>query len=274
MRKLLVAVSIVITAVLFYFNQPDRTEFDNTKLAIPACELGEQPIMTRVSYFVDLSLSQSFKPSLAQQQVDLSNLILGNSCLPLRRELSSFEYTNFKLSGEEYFDDIYSLGSNAVGSDVLKPIRENPLDFYVFVVPNHHWVFEDGTTGITDRELNNSYILLADDASLDTLEHEFGHLMWANHSETLLFSLLQGNLERATRPESRHLVKPYARAYSCSNAGTVMSYEDIRLPIYSSPSIQYRSESCGNKLNADNRRRVLEYIDTLREQTSSDRSAN
>ncbi len=44
-----------------------------------------------------------------------------------------------------------------------------------------------------------------------------------------------------------------------------MSYEKIKLPIYSSPTIKYRSEVCGNELNADNRKRVLEYIDTLRE---------
>lgn len=185
--------------------------------------------------------------------------------MPLSRELASFRYVDLALSGEEYFDEIHSQGSMAVGRDVIQPLRDSHLDFYVFVVPNRHLIFEDGTMGATDWELSDSYILLADDASTDVLEHEFGHLMWANHSETFLFSLLQGELERSTRPENRHLIKPYARAYKCSNAGTVMSYEKIKLPIYSSPTIKYRSEVCGNELNADNRKRVLEYIDTLRE---------
>ncbi|EMN7335876.1 hypothetical protein KIT90_25955 [Vibrio sp. B172a] len=264
MKKYVVLISFVVTIALFYFNRPDRTELDESELFLPVCSM-EAPLVTKVSYFVDSSIQESYTKSIAEQQIRQSNKILSNSCLPLSRELASFRYVDLALSGEEYFDEIHSQGSMAVGRDVIQPLRDSHLDFYVFVVPNRHLIFEDGTTGATDWELSDSYILLADDASTDVLEHEFGHLMWANHSETFLFSLLQGELERSTRPENRHLIKPYARAYKCSNAGTVMSYEKIKLPIYSSPTIKYRSEVCGNELNADNRKRVLEYIDTLRE---------
>lgn len=113
--------------------------------------------------------------------------------MPLSRELASFRYVDLALSGEEYFDEIHSQGSMAVGRDVIQPLRDSHLDFYVFVVPNRHLIFEDGTMGATDWELSDSYILLADDASTDVLEHEFGHLMWANHSETFLFPFFKGN---------------------------------------------------------------------------------
>ena len=263
MKRLLLVVSIVSTLIFIYFNQPDHTPYEQAELELPTCILTEPMIVTRVSYFVDSSLRNIYEKGLAQKQIELSNTILTNSCLPLRRQLVSFEYVDLKLSGEEYFDELHTQGSMSIGSDKLKLLRENPLDFYVFVARNNHLVFDDGTIGATDWELSDSYILLADDSEPDTLEHEFGHLMWANHSETLLFSLRQGELERSTRPENRHLIKPYARAYKCSNAGTVMSYEEVRLPIYSSPEIKYRAEICGNKLHADNRRRVQEYINKL-----------
>lgn len=265
MKKYVVLISFVAAIALFYFNRPDRTVLDESELIFPVCSMKGVPLVIKVSYFVDSSIQESYTKAIAERQVKQSNKILSNSCLPLSRELVTFKYIDLGLSGEEYFDEIHSQGSMAVGRDVIHPLRDSELDFYVFVVPNRHQIFEDGTTGAADWELSNSYILLADDASDDVLEHEFGHLMWANHSETLLFSLLQGELERSTRPENRHLIKPYARAYKCSNAGTVMSYEEIKLPIYSTPTIKYRSEVCGNELNADNRKRVLEYIDTLRE---------
>ncbi|CED71640.1 membrane protein [Aliivibrio wodanis] len=264
MKKVLFIISIILIIISFYFNQPDHTSYNRSKLELPLCKITKPTVITRISYIVDSSLRESYKKELAQKQVEFSNTILVNSCLALRRQLVSFKYIDLELSGSEYFDELHNQASMAIGNDVLKPLRENPLDFYVLVVPSDHLVFEDGTIGATDWELSDSYILLADDAAPDTLEHEFGHLMWANHSETWLFSLRQGELERSTRPENRYLIKPYARAYKCSNAGTVMSYEKIRLPIYSDPTIHYRSEPCGNKLHADNRRRVQEYINNLR----------
>lgn len=264
MKKTWVVSSLIFTAVLFYFNRPDRTPVDLNELVLPQCDSQQRGLATQVHFFVDSSLEGVYNPRHAKEQIEFSNLTLTNSCLPLKRELTHFEYVDLNLSNSEFVDDVYAEGREAIGKERLKPIQDDPLSFFVLVAPYHHPVFEDNTVGMTYWELSDSFILLSEDAGVDVLEHEFGHLMHANHSETLFFSLLQGQLERSSRPENRHLIKPYARAYKCDNAGTIMSYEEVTLPIYSSPEIVYRSEPCGNELHADNNRRVREYIAALK----------
>ncbi|KDM93417.1 hypothetical protein [Photobacterium galatheae] len=64
----------------------------------------------------------------------------------------------------------------------------------------------------------------------------------------------------------KHLFKFYAFGYQCGGQGTIMSYADEILPIYSSPEISYRGIPCGNKKFANNALRLREYARHLRAQ--------
>lgn len=265
MNMRLVVLFVVFSLFVYFSSLPDYMAFDKNQLYSPSCNIEEEILVTKVYYFVDSSLINTFTKDKAKEQIIFSNETLKNTCIPLTRDLETIEYIDFKFSGSEiYLENLHSKGSEEIGKSEVVNLRSDPQSYYVFVVPESHDIFEGGYTGITDWEFNDSFVLLADSAMPYVLEHEFGHLMFANHHETLLFSLLQGQLERSTRPENRHFIKPYARAYKCSNAGTVMSLEKVRLPVYSSPEIQYRSEVCGSHLHGDNKRRVREFVDNLR----------
>ncbi|MDC5812803.1 hypothetical protein OPW07_24080 [Vibrio europaeus] len=265
MKKILVVLSVIVTAVLFYLNRPDQTPLDFDDLELLTCRHDETVLSTKVHYFVDSSLKEFFGKRSAVKQIEFANQTLENSCLPLERQLASYQYVDFSFSDTEYLEEVYLQGRSIIGKDRLDSIENDPLSYFVFVLDYRHPIFEENIDGMTHWEFNHSFILLADEAPLYVLEHEFGHLMYANHSETLFVSLLQGQLERSLKPANKHLVKPYARADKCANAGTIMSYEKLRLPIYSDPAISYRDESCGNELHADNNRRVREFIASLRE---------
>lgn len=265
MKKVLVISSLIVTAVLFYLNRPDQTPLDLDNLELVTCSHDETVLSTKVHYFVDSSLKEFFGKRNAVKQIEFANQTLENSCLPLERQLASYQYVDFGFSDTEYLEEVYLQGRNAIGKERLDSIENDPLNYFVFVLDYRHPIFEEDINGMTHWEFNRGFILLADDAPPYVLEHEFGHLMHANHSETLFFSLLQGQLERSLKPANKHLAKPYARAYKCANAGTIMSYEKLLLPIYSDPAISYRDESCGNELHADNNRRIREFIASLRQ---------
>lgn len=264
-KKIVLLVSLITMFLLFYFNRPDRRPFDVYEFSLPECELEYAPITTNVFFFVDQSLKKSFSKLRASKFVEYANGVLLNSCISLHRELISFEYVNFDLSDEEFLDEIHSQVVKSIGRQRILNIRENSTDFYVVVLPDDNPYFYDDTIGVTDWELSESFILLSDKASIDTLEHEFGHLMWANHVEKNWFNPLQRELEMSLNHNDRHLVKPYARGYLCSNAGTIMSYEKLVLPVYSNPDVYYRGVACGDVERGNNKRRVEEYVKKLRQ---------
>ncbi|TQQ69506.1 hypothetical protein [Vibrio cholerae] len=251
--------------VLFFISYNDReknTNIDLSQLVLPPCNIEENILTTSVYFFIDKELINIISEQFLYAQIEQSNFVLSNSCLNLRRRMVSYEYINLGLSGGEDFNEIYRKSIDSIGEIGLK-IKENPLSFYVFIIPSEHRIFENWVEGITYWKKDSSFILLNETAQPYILEHEFGHLMWANHLETRFFSLLQGQLERDLEIKDRFLVKRYARAYTCSNAGTIMSYEKIKLPIYSSPDIHYRGESCGDLEKANNKRQVSEYIENF-----------
>lgn len=90
------------------------------------------------------------------------------------------------------------------------------------------------------------------------LEHELGHLSWAQHSESHPVPNLIMFLQSAVPQEYQVKLVPYARAFKCGDSGTIMSYERNILPIYSSSQIKYQGESCGNSESADYALTLLE----------------
>lgn len=97
------------------------------------------------------------------------------------------------------------------------------------------------------------------------LEHELGHLSWAQNSDSHPVPNLTMFLKSVVPEEYLEKLIPYARAFKCGYSGSTMSYELNILPIYSSPQTSYQAEFCGNRESADNARVLRDYALTLLE---------
>lgn len=262
-KRMIIACVSPAVAGLFYVYQPDKSELNLQDLDLPTCSIKDEVFETQVTFFVDSNADKHFVYKQIDDSIAYSNLVLNNSCLPLHRSLVSIEDVKLNLSGSESFDEIHSLLKVNTKTGMIDDMKNDPYSLYVLILSRYYWMFDDGIMGATDVELSDSFVVLSDDATPYILEHEFGHLAWAQHLETVPFALLGGQLERATSIKNRHKLKDYARAYKCANAGTIMSYEDIRLPIYSSPLISYKGQICGDDKKANNLKVVQDYVSTL-----------
>ncbi|MDW6003452.1 hypothetical protein [Vibrio mangrovi] len=262
------AITILVILFLFIIYKPDKTELQLDKLVLPECQLRDKLFDTKVTFYIDDSVDFEYMKNRVKEFIDYSNSVLKNSCIPMVRSSYVVNQVNLNLPRDAYFDEIHHRLKEKAGKQNISKLIDDPHEFYVLILPYYMKVFGDGTMGGSNVELSNSYVLLSDDARLSILEHEFGHLAWAQHMETFPFPLLAGKLKRSVRVENRYKLKPYARAFKCSNAGTVMSYEALRLPIYSSPLVSYRGEVCGDKDVADNARVVRDYALQLIENDS------
>jgi len=264
-----VLVSLVVVA-LCYIYSPDYRALEFSELELPVCSEFTERYQSQVSFFIAESLRKSVGSKEVDDAIQYSNLVLNNSCIPLQRTMTSMEYVQLDLSYEEDFESLHQVFENALSE---LPVKSD-TSTYVLILPNQHRLFEGGTVGLTDVETVDNFIVLADDAGDHVLEHEFGHLAWAQHIETFPFALLKTKLERSTSIPNRHKLKSYARAYKCANAGTIMSYEERVLPVYSDPAVRYRGEVCGNALNANNAEVLREFVSYKLEQSGHASSEN
>lgn len=248
-------VSLVVVG-LCYVYRPDYRQIELSELVLPACPSISERHESQVMFYIADNLRESVGSKEIDDYIQYSNLVLSNSCIPLQRTTALMKYVKLDLSYEESFETLYELLEGSLDGVAAK----NDTSTYVLILPSRHRVFEDNIVGLTNVETVDNFIVLADDAREHVLEHEFGHLAWAQHIETFPFALLQGQLEHSTEIKNRHKLKTYARAYKCANAGTIMSYETRVLPIYSNPAVAYRGEACGNALNADNAKVIREFV--------------
>ena len=257
-KKVWVVSSLLVVLLLFVY-RPYRTELELSQLDLPHCEMN-QKLQTQVTFYVDHAISNPKLETNLKDAIEYGNQVLRNSCIPMERMLKTIEYVDFKLSGGEDEYVIHSRLEKAVGEGRISQHRAHPTDYYVVVLKDERSVFDDGTTGIADITNNNgNNALISDRASIHVLEHELGHIAWAQHKDTWPFPSLESSIKLAVDEHLHFKLKRYARAFTCTNAGTVMSYEERILPIYSSPEIRYRGKACGDSDVADNARVLREY---------------
>lgn len=187
----------------------------------------------------------------------------------MRRKLGEIQVVDFSQEVMWMIEHVYQGLVRQVGKPALERLHAQPNHFYGVMLGKNDRYFDD-FSGEAAVELNDRMFVIADDADDDTVEHELGHLAWAQHQELTWFSYLSLRLNRTTSDENQHQLKLYARGYSCSGEGTVMSYHDLRLPIYSSPDIDYRGNVCGDANKADNARVMRDYARALRQQILAD----
>ncbi|WP_114765020.1 hypothetical protein [Vibrio rhodolitus] len=255
MRGLVVISSLVVVAMVMVLTKPS-----DEGLELAQCDI--TPIIdTEVSFIVDKEVlnkhdEASVRDFLAKS-IQHSNLILSNSCIPTTRSLGEITYIELDKSN---ISDIYTLHKQLeiqMGIDDLDQSYPAANQFYGFVFTRQTADYI-GYAGEAEVNLSRKFFAMTFNNGLHLVEHEIGHLSWAQHKEGHPHNLGVW-LESTILPEFHHLLKPYARGYKCGTAGTIMSYEEIRLPIYSSPNIFNQGKACGDPETADNARAMTEH---------------
>lgn len=265
-KTLLVVAALGCVTVISIATKPN-----SEGLVLPSCDT--QPFVdTEVHFIVDNEvLEQSNRQEVSDfftRSIKQSNLILTNSCIPMTRSLGTITYVEID---KDNIHDMYTIHrelENRLNTDNLHQLFPMPNQYYGLVLEKKYQDIT-GFSGMTETNLSQQFFALTMHSSLFTLEHELGHLAWAEHLEGHPIPNLGKWLQSTTSPDLQHHLKPYARAYKCGTAGTVMSYENEILPIYSNPETTYRAKVCGNAENGDNARVLREFAHTLAEKLDS-----
>ncbi|OLQ91859.1 hypothetical protein BIY21_12650 [Vibrio ponticus] len=246
-QRILVAFSLLSVIALFVIGKRSGEE-----LSLPTCQI-DQTVETPIHFFKGNSIGVE----RLEEFIDYSNQVLANSCVPMKRVLASVNLIDPKVFAD--IDEIGQLHRQLVEleSEKIQPIQTIG-SYYVLVLDDEHPFVQSGWSGEAHGNFSQSFALLASDAELHILEHELGHLAWAWHNDEPLH-WLKGQL----LPEHHKYIKPYARGSLCQDAGTVMTYAEKSLPIYSSPEIKYFGTACGDKETADNARHMREFAQSL-----------
>lgn len=254
-RKALVASSLVFVALVMVLTKPN-----SEGLQLPDCDV--TPIVdTEVSFIVDKDvLNANSKEAVKRyftQSLHHSNLVLKNSCIPMTRSLGSITYVELDKSNLESLYALHKQLEVNLGIDDLDRSYPAPNQIYGLVLPKTIADIAD-LTGQVEVNLSRKFFTITFDNGIDLIEHELGHLSWAQHKDGHPHNLGKW-LESVILPQYHHLLKPYARAFKCGTSGTIMSYEDNILPVYSSPNIFNQGQRCGDPENGDNARAVTEH---------------
>ncbi|WP_394246083.1 hypothetical protein [Vibrio profundi] len=238
----------------------------SVELDLPTCER-EVAVTTPIHFFVELGVRENRDiVSQIRNDIGMANTVLENSCIPMRRKLASVTYVEI----DERF--MLNLGwvhfglEQFTGQDKIASIKNAPNVYYGVVLSDDSGYFAGIQEGQTARSEFEKFFILSESADELTLEHELGHLAWAEHDPATLAEQLDSDLEDTTPAWDQHKIKAYARGALCGNAGTVMSYQDNILPIYSSPNFYYQKYKCGDSNRADNARVLTEYAYDLASQ--------
>ncbi|KZX68041.1 hypothetical protein A3712_14100 [Vibrio sp. HI00D65] len=248
MKKNFVVGGALLGVVALFFVGKHRGE----ELTFAPCEMGEK-VETPVHFFTDASMSES----KIQKMIGYSNLVLQNSCVPMERTLSGI--TRIDLSGFQDAESskLHKQLVKLVGDEVLEPMQREG-SYYALILPEDHEFSDEGSVGLADVNFSRSFLVLSSAAEIELLEHELGHLAWAWHNDTPDY-WLKGVLLQ----ENHDYIKPYSFGALCREAGTVMTYAEKVLPVYSSPNIQYYGKACGDVEKADNARHMREFAQSL-----------
>ncbi|MFL0933990.1 hypothetical protein ACJO14_23965 [Vibrio parahaemolyticus] len=225
------------------------------KLKLPDCH-NYPKLETEIYFYVDDNVldvySKKFVDSKINTWVDYSNLTLENSCIPITRKVTKVEYLPYIDSA--WFQDI-DVAKNLLKYHSAYEIPETnssgvPI-FKAILFSNAADSFKSQWCGVASGNAN--YFVIGLNCYDSTLEHEIGHLSGANHDmKTVLEYSPKFDVDTFIKNTFPHKNERYSFGATCSNRGTVMTYEKDIIPAYSSPDISVDGEVCGNELSANN----------------------
>lgn len=243
-------------------------DIEQKGLELPQC-VDEPVVTTVVNFFVSQDVISHFSIDDIKNELDFAiqkgNQILTNSCIPMRRELGNIQTVDFSQYALYDINQVDRTLQQIVGKPVIEQIRRQPNHYYGVLLGKNDNYFDDEFCGEADVDENDQFFLISYDADEFTIEHELGHLAWAQHYNQSWFSHLDDSLKQGTSEKNQYMLKPYAHGFKCAGTGTLMSHEYDILPVYSSPDIYYEGKVCGDAEKADNARMMREYARRLRQ---------
>lgn len=252
---------LLATIAIFYLNKTEKG------LRLPECHMGEVA-ETNIHFLIDYHLLATRSIDSIELRIEddlqLANTILSNSCIPMIRQSSGYQFVDLQTSSPANFASAHYDMSQQFPK-LMDRAWHSASDYVVLLMSEEHSYFDvTFSLGETWVDLFPNFVVLDVRASAETLEHELGHLAWAQHDMKTLTNQLEGReLSQMFSEQSADKKVPYGHGALCGGAGTVMSYADRLLPVYSSPDVYYNGQRCGDEQTANNTRLMRDYANQL-----------
>lgn len=241
------------------------------ELLLPKCQ-DEQKVETPITFFISESVIKSYDLFVIeghiQRWLSFSNQALKNSCVPMRRTLDKIVYTPEVIGEEtEAFEVVHGFLEYYYPEEIER-LNSDKTKLYGLIFKKDISQFTIEWCGETKSSVYPQFFTIGLTCDDHVLEHELGHLAWANHDIETLSDQTNGmpfELTMQVPLSVEDKFKKYSYGYKCGGKGTIMAYADQTHPFYSSPDISYEGIVCGNARYADNARVLREYALSLAE---------
>lgn len=232
---------------------------------LPDCQMS-RTVSTPITFFISHSVTKHYDPYVIeghiQRWITFSNRALNNSCVPMQRTLDKIIYAPEILGEEaEEFSVVHGF-LEYYYPDELKRLNSNRNTLYGLVFKKNISQFTKDWCGETFPSAYPQFFTIGLTCKDGVLEHELGHLAWANHDIHTLSEQTNGmpfDLSKRVPLSLASKIKEYSYGYICGGKGTIMAYADEMHPFYSSPDISYDGIVCGHPNDADNARVLRDY---------------
>ncbi len=232
---------------------------------LPDCQIS-RTVSTPITFFISHSVKKHYDPYVIeghiQRWITFSNRALKNSCVPMQRTLDKIIYAPEILGEEAEEISVVHGFLEYYYPEELKRLNGSRTALYGLVFKSHISQFTTDWCGQTYKSVYPQFFTIGLTCEDGTLEHELGHLAWANHDMHTLSEQTEGmpfDLSDQMPLNLVNKIKKYSYGYICGGKGTIMAYADEMHPFYSSPDISYDGIACGHQDYADNARVLRDY---------------
>ncbi|MCF7481544.1 hypothetical protein L3V31_07360 [Vibrio sp. J1-1] len=225
------------------------------ELKLPDCP-NSPKLETEIYFYIDENVldeySKKFVDSKINTWVEYSNLTLENSCIPIKRKVTKVEYlSHIDSTWFQHVDVAKDLLKYHSAYEIPETNSSGVPIFKAILFSNAADSFKSQWCGVASASAN--YFVIGLNCYDSAMEHEIGHLSGANHDmKTVLENSPKFDVDSFVKNTFPHKNERYSFGATCSNRGTVMSYEKDIIPAYSSPDISVDGEVCGVQLSANN----------------------
>lgn len=146
-KKLAVIGGLVGVCALFFLGKRSGEE-----LTMPSCEVMEK-VETPIHFFTGDFVSDE----RLQEYVDYSNLVLDNSCVPMRRTIAYITRINLKDFESHDTGRLHKQLIDTVGGATLKPMQKKGR-YYGLILPEGHAFGRGGFVGEAHLNFSRSFL--------------------------------------------------------------------------------------------------------------------
>jgi hypothetical protein len=241
------------------------------EIHLPKCQ-NQEAVETPITFFTSDSVIKHYDLLVIeghiQRWLKFSNQALKNSCIPMLRTLDKIVYTPEILGEEsEAFEVVHSFLEYYYPEEI-EHLNNDKTKLYGLIFKKDISQFTSDWCGETMSSVYPQFFTIGLTCDDHVLEHELGHLAWANHDMETLSNQTNGmpfELSKHVPFSVEDKYKKHSYGYICGGKGTIMAYVDETHPFYSSPDISYGDIVCGNAHYADNARVLREHALSLGE---------